>query len=164
MHPTNPETVKCWPVTSTGPMHAFPTTTLRSVALFRFHGRATAGQFHASSKEMIWVRLVGKPISVPVNVMQRLVKKQKHLNIKQSNLVITNSFGPSIFVRYNRVDLRKKMTNLPWKYVSSKTEHILPAFLFGIFFMMQTFDFFFLLFKVTIRRKKLKTFILNALK
>jgi hypothetical protein len=29
----------------------------------------------------------------------------------QSNSVITNSLGPAIFVRYNRVDLCTKMTN-----------------------------------------------------
>ncbi len=35
----------------------------------------------------------------------------------QSNLVITISLGPAIFVRYNRVNLCTKMTNLPQKSV-----------------------------------------------
>jgi hypothetical protein len=35
----------------------------------------------------------------------------------QSNSVITNSLGPAIFVRYNRVKLCAKMTNLPLKSI-----------------------------------------------
>ncbi len=40
-----------------------------------------------------------------------------HTLLIQSNSVITNSSGPAIFARYNRVNLCSKMTNLPSKFV-----------------------------------------------
>jgi hypothetical protein len=44
-----------------------------------------------------------------------LLRVKKHLNyihIRQSNSVVKNSSGPVIFVRYNRVNLCTKLTNL----------------------------------------------------
>ncbi len=38
----------------------------------------------------------------------------------QSNSVITNCSGPAIFVRFNRVNLCSKMTNMSLKYVRYK--------------------------------------------
>ncbi len=50
----------------------------------------------------------------------------------QSNSVITNSSGPAIFVRYNRVNLCTKLTNLTSKTVitecSLTTEFVITKF------------------------------------
>ncbi len=62
------------------------------------------------TKKRNWNRLCLKFTQLTVSFMSSTY-------LLQSNSVITNSSGPDIFVRYNRVNLCTKMTNLALKSV-----------------------------------------------